>query len=237
MRPTSQPLNGATVLRMTARRSEVVTPPASLPLDLAALKSHLRVTDTDSDTYITSLIAVAVDVAERYIGRALITRTVRQWLDFFPGYGAGAEAAYDGGLWDGAFWPFTDTIRQLELVGVPFRTITSVQTYNDADEAATLDPSVYLVDVSDLDQPSRIILRRGQVWPTGLRVAKSIAVTGTVGYGVAADVPASLRHAVLLIAAALWSNRGDSIDKGQDVLDLGNIRATLDPYRVLRLSL
>jgi uncharacterized phiE125 gp8 family phage protein len=221
---------------MTPRRTEIVTPPATLPIDAATLKAHLRVTDSDSDTYITSLIAVAVDIAERYISRSLITRTIRQWLDFFPGYGTGADYNADG-VWDGAFWPFSETVRQLDLVGVPFRTITSVQTYNDADEATTLDPAIYLVDVADLDATSRIILRRGQIWPTPLRVAKSIAITGTVGYGTASDVPASLRHAVLLVAAALWSNRGDSIDKGQDVLDLGNIRATLDPYRVLRLTL
>lgn len=235
MRPTSQPLAGATVLRMMARRTEIVTPPSGLPVELAALKAHLRVTDADSDAYITSLIAVAVDIAERYISRALITRTVRQWLDFFPGYGVGQD--YTDGVWDGAFWPFTETVRQLDLVGVPFRTITSIKTYNDADEATVLDPSIYLVDVADLDAPSRVILRRGEIWPTALRVAKAISVEGTVGYGAASDVPASLRHAVLLIAAALWSNRGDSIDKGQDVLDLGNIRATLDPYRVLRVSL
>lgn len=235
MRPTSQPLAGATVLRMTARRTEIATPPSGLPVELAALKAHLRVTDIDSDAYITSLIAVAVDIAERYISRALITRTVRQWLDFFPGYGVGQD--YTDGVWDGAFWPFTETVRQLDLVGVPFRTITSIKTYNDADEATILDPSIYLVDVADLDAPSRVILRRGEIWPTALRVAKAISVEGTIGYGAASDVPASLRHAVLLIAAALWSNRGDSIDKGQDVLDLGNIRATLDPYRVLRVSL
>lgn len=236
MRPTNQPLNGSTVLRFTARRQEIVTAPAGLPVDVALLKSHLRITDSNSDAYLTNLLAVAVDIAERYISRAMITRTVRQWLDFFPGYYNANE--YADGVFEQPAWPFTDTLRGFELVGTPFRTVSSFKTYDDADVSTTVDPSVYMVDAVDLDAPSRIILRRGQSWPVGLRVARAISIEGTVGYGATgSDVPASLRHAVLLIGAALWSNRGDSIDKGQDVLDLGNIRATLDPYRVLRLSL
>lgn len=236
MRTLTRTLNGITVLRANARRVEVITPATVVPVTVAEVKTHLRITDSSSDTYIESLLAVAVDIVERYLSRSLMERTVKQWLDFLPGYDSDFD--WQDGTHDGPLLFWTDTVRALELVGVPMKTITSFVTIDDSDVETVMDPALYIADTADKNQPSRIILRRGSVWPPNMRVAKSIYILGTVGYGtVATSVPPSIRHAILLIAAALWSNRGDSIDGASDVLSLGNIRATLDPYRVLRISL
>jgi uncharacterized phiE125 gp8 family phage protein len=236
MRTLTRTLNGITVLRANARRMEIVTPSTVVPVTAAEVKAHLRITDSSSDTYIESLLAVAVDIVERYISRSLMERTVKQWLDFLPGWDTDLD--WQDGTFDGPVMFWTDTVRTLELIGVPMKTITRIVSIDDSDVETIMDPTLYIADTADQNQPSRIILRRGAVWPANLRVAKSVYILGTVGYGtVATAVPPSIRHAILLIAAALWSNRGDSIDGASDVLSLGNIRATLDPYRVLRISL
>lgn len=236
MRTLTRPLNGVTVLRANARRVEITAPPASLPITTAKAKEHLRITDSNSDSYIDTLIAVAVDIVERYIGRYLIERTVKQWFDFVPGYDLDVD--WQDGTFDGPTFLWTDTIRTLELTGFPMKAITAVVTLDDSDVETPMDPTLYIADTSDKDQPARIILRRGQVWPANLRVSKSIYVTGTAGYGTTpASIPPSIIHAIYLIIAALWSNRGDSIDGASDVLSLGNIRATLDPYRIIRITL
>jgi hypothetical protein len=52
----------------------------------------------------------------------------------------------------------------------------------------------------------------------------------------APGVPASIRHAVLLVTAAFYSNRGDNADAMIEVLNLPAVRASLDPYRLLRVT-
>jgi hypothetical protein len=52
----------------------------------------------------------------------------------------------------------------------------------------------------------------------------------------AVAVPAPLRHAVLLVAAAYYSNRGDNADANLDILKMPAIQASLAPYRVMRIG-
>ena len=55
------------------------------PITLAQAKAHLRVEDTNDDTYITTLISVARSACENYLGYMLARNSaVNFYLDQFP---------------------------------------------------------------------------------------------------------------------------------------------------------
>lgn len=53
----------------------LITPPAYYPLTVDEAKEHLRVTTTDEDSYIQSLIVMATEFVQNQTGRQLITAT------------------------------------------------------------------------------------------------------------------------------------------------------------------
>lgn len=230
------PLAGWTVPRPVFKRLEQLTAPAEMPTTLAKVKAHLRVHHTVEDDYITDLIAVATDVVEGYLSRKLITRSMRMWMDFIPGTGNEYTLYGAGTAQIPVRYANIGMFRWFELMGTPVTSITAMN-FVTMDGVSTLFPaSNYIADTTDPDMPARVLLQRGVVWPVDLQVAHSLNVTYACGYGNAAAVPASIRHGVLLVAAALFSNRGDAADSPVDVLRLPGIQATLAPYRVLKVS-
>jgi hypothetical protein len=75
----------------------------------------------------------------------------------------------------------------------------------------------------------------GTTMPTGAGPVVDGGVTWTFS-SAALPFPAALVHGVRLVAAALYSNRGDNVDAMGEVLSLPNIRAILDPFRVIRVA-
>lgn len=229
------PLSGWTVPRPVFRRIEDVTPPYGSVIGLSSAKKHLRITDTASDDYVTMLIDVSVSIVEQYLTRKLLTRTVRMWMDFIPG--TGREYSYqDGSSQIPVRYANLGMYRWFELYGTPCKEFISFKYITNNGVELVWDPQNYIIDLTDKDQPARVILQRGCVWPIDLQVAHSIALEYKLGYGVEADIPIQIRHGILLVLAALWSNRGDNADQPLDILSFPGIKSILDPFRVMKIS-
>ena len=185
----------------------LTTPPSVEPVSLAEAKAHLRITHTDDDTYISTLIVAARRLVEARSGLRLLQQSWSIFLDAWPGDGI------------------------IELLLAPVSSVVDIVTYGELDTPATIDPAHYFLDGAS--RPVRIVFRQGRYPANPGRRAKGIEIKVQAGFGAtAASVPQELKQAVLLITAHWFSKRGEADD---GVLPLAAIEL-LSPYRQMRLA-
>jgi len=179
----------------------LVTPPAAEPVSLADAKAHLKLDTADEDTLIATLITAARARAEWYTGRALLTQSWVLKLDVFPADG---------------------------IVEIPLPPLLGVSevAFNTPDDLRTVQPaSSYRVDAAS--EPARVVFAQQ---PSLLRATDALEIAFSAGYGDAPSVPAAIRQAILIIAADLYSHRGDD-----NAICGPQAQALLAPYKVFKL--
>lgn len=209
--------------------ARVTTAPAVEPVTLADLKSHLRLESgvTAEDNLLNDLITAAREWVERYTERALITQTVTQTLDDWPGlaYPRGDLPA-QGRISD----VLSGGSRFVELIARPVQSITSVTIYNEANESSVWAAANYRLASPQYDR-SRLALNGGSTWPSATRSTDAIEIVYVAGYGADGDaVPGPIKRAMKMLAASWYENRGDMHAEPPD-----DIRRTLRPYRLVTL--
>lgn len=158
------------------------------PITLAEAKSHLRIATsyTNDDTYIQTLIYIAIDYAEQFTERRFLTQTWKAYLDA---------------------WPDEDYIR------LPFGKLASVSSITYTDSAGTVNTwtnTKYIVDT--LSDPGRVVLAYGEVYPSFTEYPSNpICITFVCGWTAAASVPEAIRHAIKILVADLYNNRETNV--------------------------
>lgn len=200
----------------------VVTAPPDTPVSLAELKAHLRVDDDTEDALLTAMIRGAAGTAELYLGRSLITQTLRLGLDRWP---AGRAQV-----------PWANGPRIVELAHPPVQSIASVMTYDDDDQPSVLDMGVYRLANGSNDR-ARLILRKGLAWPTGLRANDAIEIDYVAGYGdTSADIPEPIRQGLLALIGFWFEHRdGAAWQMALPPLPVGAV-SFWRPYRLMGLA-
>lgn len=160
---------------------KLITGPATEPVTVSELKTHLRIDSTTEDTYLGTLIQTAREDCEQFQNRAYITQT---W-----------ELTLDG-------WAkFPIKLPRPELIS-----ITSVKYYDTADTETTYSTDNYFVDTSS--EVGRIGLNYNITLPsTTLRPQNAVIIQYIAGFGAAADVPQRIKHAILMLCGHYYENR------------------------------
>lgn len=188
----------------------LTTAPENEPLTAQEVMAHLRLEDDDENDWIETAIVAIREIVERDIlNRALITQT-----------------------WDMAIedWPDDD---ELEIPLPPLVSITSITYYDTDDVSAVFASSSY--DVRTKREPGYVKLKYGETWPTvALRPSEGIVVVFVAGYGAeAANVPAQIRKAMLMMIAHLYENR-ETIVTGTTATELPfSAEFLLQPLRII----
>lgn len=229
--------------------TQLVTPATAYPVDLSTIKLHCRIvapgvdptTYTAEDTYLQMLLSGAVDAAEKFLRRALLTQTWDLFLDAFP---CGPDTYWgnvQGGQPD---WARSRVAGELLLIGArrgdiifpypPTQSITSIK-YLDADGVQqTLDPSVYEFDAASF--PPRAKPVYGQLWPaTRVATFNSVAVRFVAGYTSVNLVPSVIKLGILQMIGHWYSNRESvAVGVGLNVADIPQTaRSLLWPFRCM----
>lgn len=159
----------------------------ALPVSLAEAKRHLRITASSQDADVNDAILDAAGWVERYTGHLLTPRTV---TEHFSGFQAVALRA----------WP----IAADAAAGV---------AYLDDTDTPVAIPGARL-NVSS--RPAQVSPGTGHFWPFR-DIMQRFTVTVTAGYATPADVPRSIRRAMLVMITAFYENRGggDAFDQAE----------------------
>lgn len=158
----------------------LITPPASKPVTLAEAKAHLRVDTADDDTYINSLIDVATQIVDGREERVAITLMSQTWelsLDAFP-------------------------TTEIQLPRHPVISITSVMYDAEDGFEQEYDSANYT-----FDPDGWLFLNTGQSWPTPIDAFNSVRIRYVAGHADAAEIPAPIRHAILLLIGHYYQSR------------------------------
>ncbi len=190
------------------QRYEVVTGPATEPVELADCKAHLKVEVSDDDDLISELITAVRQDIEAWLNRKLITQTVRISMDRFE-------------------W-------QIPVRVTPVQSISSIE-YTDPDgNTQAVGSGNYQVDL--VSPICRIRPNPDFSWPsTRASTMNAVRITYLAGYGDAsADVPSPIRVAIKRRVATYYENRQDElVGRGLNAVPLDvTSRRLLAKYRI-----
>ena len=140
----------------------VTSEPSAEPVAMSVLKARLRVTASEFDDEIASLLEASRRMVEAETSRCFVTQTLKFTADAFP------------------------SARSLELRRLPVASVSSVQYVDTSRATQTLSADAYTLDLSS--SPARVVLLPGQVWPaTSSDCPQAVTVTFVAGVA-AADV-------------------------------------------------
>lgn len=183
----------------------VINRPVVEPITLQEAKDHLRVDDDLEDALISELIFTARSWCEQFLLRDLITQTQLLYIDGFDCQSIDIKANLQG----------VTTVKYLDSDGVQ----------------QTLADTEYVVDT--VSTVGRIMLAYGSAWPATYPELNAVEIEFDVGYGLAIDVPAPIRSAMLLLVGHYYLNR-ESVTVGVSVVETPQaVPMLLDFYRVM----
>jgi uncharacterized phiE125 gp8 family phage protein len=179
----------------------VSTKASHYPITVEEAKEHLRVTDTNSDSYIQDLIAMVTEYVEGVTGRTLITTQYTWKLDTFP------------------------CDQYLYVPKPPLQAVSSI-TYIDTDESTqTWGSTYYTVDSHSI--PARLTPAYQETWPITLNVPNAVTITYTAGHSShLGGVPGGIKHAIKFLVAHYWSNRQEAVTAAALVTSVNTPKAS-----------
>lgn len=200
---------------MHALPPALVTPPSGAIVSLEHAKQHLRLDHDLEDALVTGLLAAAVTHLDGYggiLGRCLLTQS---WRDF------------------GRQWPAS---RCLSLQLSPVTEIVSVTARDSDGTVVTLEEETDYRLISGLSYRPFVFLERSATLPSLACEPDALSVTYRAGYGAPEQVPAPIRHAILLMVGDMYRFTESAGSGAMAAVPMSTtVERLLAPYRRVHL--
>lgn len=183
---------------------KLVTAPDKLAVDLDDIKIHLRVSHTDEDPYIQSLIQTATQSVEIISMHKMITQTWDLYLDEFPDKD------------------------HVEIPWPPLQSVSAIYYTPQGSSKQTWDAGNYVVD--NVGIPGQVVLANAATWPSDLLVpVNGVQIQFICGFGDdPGDVDQRARQAIMLLVGHYYENREAVTPNRADLLPQGVHNLCLD---------
>jgi len=161
--------------------------PAVAAVSIAEAMEHCHVSDKAEESYVAALVAKATRYVERTWRRQLITATWELYLDAFPA--------------------------EIELPLLPVQSVEAITYLDTSGTSQPLAAADYQVDLASPDVAARIKPAANENWPSTYTDAYAVVTVEFVaGYGDSpSDVPETIHHSILLLAAHWYRLREPAI--------------------------
>ena len=216
-----------------ARRYTAFANAATDYVSLAEAKQHLRVTSSADDSYISGLIAMAIESCSSYLGYPIRKATARYAFDGFTGAPAMINPVNGFNIPSGNYFRLNSRILA----------ILKVYYLNSSQALTEFDASAWISSTDPMGLFSRNVFI--ETSPTSItddtikyivEVTEGFETSGTGGVDPDKLCPASIKHAALLLVGQYYDNR-QSITVGvqNSPLNFG-FQYLLDAYKISVLS-
>lgn len=179
-----------------------VTPPQVEPVDIDTVRRHCRVDSDYDDDLLTMYATTARILVESWLNRALITQTLQFTLTNSPPPTASPLVPQSLIVFP-LNWP--PVIRKpISIPRAPCQGVESV-LWGQVDDLNTADTDDYVLNLDV--EPGQIMMKAPMV---PMIPAYSMQMQYVAGYGAdGTTVPGPINHAILMLTAQLYENRGD----------------------------
>lgn len=193
---------------MNTLKPTLTTAPATALISIEEARAHVRRDDSDDDAVLTSLIAVVMshlDGVDGVLTRCLVRQEWAESMDDFPA---------------GDVLPLTLS---------PAVSVTSIEYYDDQNALRTFASSNYTIHNGRAG--AYVKLEKESSWPSTYDRDDAVTVTAIYGYGdAAANVPAVIKHAALLLLGHWYENR-EAVVVGTSAVELpAGVMKLLRPF-------
>jgi uncharacterized phiE125 gp8 family phage protein len=171
----------------------IVSGPATQAVSNTEVKNMIKIDHSADDTMLTGFIKAASRELEDMHMTSFITQTLKMTL---------------------AAWPEENYI---DLLYGPVQSITHIKYLDIDGTLQTLSNTKYALD--NTTHPHRVRLNKNESWPAIYSQGQDITITYIAGYGAAADVPDTIKVAIMLRVAEIHTHPENPMRMGRSLAD------------------